>query len=172
MHFLNVAGVADVLQVLPRGVSFGNFLLQSNCADALGCQTEKWINQTAHNLLWEFLQVSETTTVGAQKKCYNVRATLSLRGRGGKLKRKGHLQFWCLTTFCSNGHRANLPCPRRADDSLFIPCACRQVYSCLLKSLVLQTLLHLLDFKCASNPIGVNCQQLILGAMTLPTSQD
>lgn len=101
VHFLNAAGAAGVLQVLlGRKVRSCNFLLQSNCADAPRCRTEKRINQTARNLLREFPQEYETM-VGARNKCHDVRAPLLLRGRRGKPKRKGHLQFWCLSAFCS-----------------------------------------------------------------------
>jgi len=81
---VNTAGIADVLQALSRRVDFCTFLLHSNCADAPTSPTEKRINQTAHNLLGEFLQMYETTVVGAQKKCHNARAPFLLRGRGGK----------------------------------------------------------------------------------------
>lgn len=173
VHFLNAVGLAGVLQVLPgRRVSFCNFLLQKKRAGAPRRQTEKRINQAARDLLWAFLQVYETTA-GAQKKCHGVKAPLFFwEEDGGELKRKGHLQFLCLTTFPSNSGAARLCCAWGADDSLFISCACRRVYSRLLKTLALQTLLHLPCFKYASNPTGVNCQQPILGATTLPPFQD
>lgn len=35
----------------PKGIIFSNFPSQSNCADVPGCQSEKLINKTTHNLL-------------------------------------------------------------------------------------------------------------------------
>lgn len=91
LDFIQAAGVADVLQVLSRRILSCDFLLQSNCADI------KLKNELLHNLIWEFLQVSETTTARAENKCHNAGPHFFWEKEVGKIRRRGHSQFRCMT---------------------------------------------------------------------------
>lgn len=90
--FINTLVLLISSRCYPKRVIFCNFPLQSNCADVPGCLTEELINQTTPNFLWEILQASETTMVRAQR-------NVIMSGNVRKLKRKRHLEFWCLTMF-------------------------------------------------------------------------
>lgn len=91
-------------------------------------------------------------------------------GKRGKRNRKGHLQFWCLSALCIT---TGLPIllPSEGWWLLVHPRSLQARAHLLVTEPVTANPPALPDFRYASSPVGVNCQQFILGAMTLPTPQ-